>query len=319
MVSTRFTDATAVDAWDQWFRWRNAEGLRDRTIDATWWRVADAIAPVGGHRGAMRRYIEAFSRWQLLPDERLLRHAGTTDELAALDSPSATLNLAAFVIAPSTRHARFDAEGFCRIAMLAVRLLDDALVKMHGSAPNFRDLRIGVIGAADALAALGIAYGHAMAADLMRSVGAALAQGTLRGSVELAKERGATRRYQAHKLTLWRDRGVPEWLIEDARSSGARHGRLSSIERQPRLALLANRTSDALDPRPASGAGSIATGSAQDSGIAAQLALRAAITPWIDAPLDYPLTTLAQPDAHTLVTYWRFAEAYGCDPRFGST
>ena len=324
--TTRFTDPAAVDAWDHWFRWRHAEGLRDRTIDATWARVAHAVAEAMGDRACMRRYVDAFSRWQLLPDERLLRSAGTATNPDPLDSPAATLNVSAFVTAPLTRQAQWDAEGFSRVAALAVRLLDDALVAMHGATPGFRDLRIGVIGFADALGLLGIGYADAEAVELARRVGAALAHGTLRGTVELAHERGAIDRHPVHRVALWRDRGTPAPLIDDALRWGVRHARLSVIERQPRLALLANNASDALDPAPPRHRpGSVRTTSSDvpphsaraptADYLAAQLALRSAVQPWIDAPIDYPLVTPADPDPQTRIAYQQLAESFGlCDP-----
>ena len=328
--TTRFTDPAAVDAWDHWFRWRHAQGLRDRTIDATWARVAHAVAEAVDDSACMRRYIDAFSRWQLLPDERLLRSAGTASLPGPLDAPAAMLNVAAFVTAPLTRQAQWDAQGCSRVAALAVRLLDDALVVAHGATAGFRDLRVGVIGFADALGLLGIGYADAAAVELARRVGAALAHGTLRATVDLAHERGAIDRHPAHRVAQWRDRGTPEPLIDDALRWGVRHVRLSAIERQPRLALLANNASDALDPAPprhrARGEGtasSAATGHGARAptvdGIAAQLALRAAIQPWIDAPIDYPLVTPAEPDPQARAAYQQLADAFGlCDPTFRS-
>lgn len=330
MVSTtRFTDPAAVDAWDNWFRWRHAQGLRDRTIDATWARVAHAVAEAVDDRACMRRYIDAFSRWQLLPDERLLRSAGTASNPGPLDSPAATLNVAAFVTAPLTRQAQWDAEGFSRVAALAARLLDDALVVAHGPTPGFRDLRIGVMGFADALGLLGIGYDDAGAVELARRVGAALAHGTLRGTVDLARERGAIDQHPAHRVAQWRDRGTPEPLVDDALRWGVRHVRLSAIERQPRLALLANNASDALDPAPPPGPRAEGTASSAATrhgarapavaNIAAQLALRAAIQPWIDAPIDYPLVAPAEPDPQTRVEYQQVADSLGlCGPTFRS-
>lgn len=328
--TTRFTDPAAVDAWDHWFRWRHAEGLRDRTIDATWLRVAGAIARAVDDRACMRRYVDAFSRWQLLPDERLLRSAGTARKLGPLDSPTATLNVSAFVLAPLTRQARFDADGFANVAGLAVRLLDDALVTMPSTTPGLPDLRIGVMGFADALDLLGIAYTDAGAIALARTAGAALARGTLRGTVDLAHERGAIDRHPGQRAALWRERGTPTALVDDALRWGVRHTRLTAIQRQPRLALLANNASDALDPalpRHRAGPGDTSRSRtptrilpvAGADSIGAQLALRAAIQPWIDAPVDYPLVTPVEPDLQTRVATRQLAESDGlCDPRFRS-
>ena len=327
LPTTRFTDRAAVDAWDSWFWWRNAEGLRDRTIDATLWRVADAIAEGAPDRQWAYRYVDAFSRWQLLPDERLLRMAGTGTGLNPFDSPCAVLNVAAFVTAPHTLQARFDGERFASIAALAVRLLDDALVTMHGPAPTFSGLRIGLIGLGDALHLLGIRYDDQRACEQACAVGTALATGTLRGTTELALERGPIDARPSHLITLWRDRGAPDELIDAAMRVGVRHTRLTAIGLQPHLALLANNASDALDPRPSSTgkghahpaarAGDALALPGATAMVTAQLAIRAAIQPWIDAPIEYPVTVNAEANPDSIESYVQLACAYGlCEPSF---
>lgn len=330
--TTRFTDRAAVDAWDSWFRWRNGNGLRDRTIDATWWRVADAIAGAEGAQDRLwaYRFVDAFSHWHLLPDERLLRMAGTEPGLRPFESPRATLNVASFVIAPLTPRARFDGERFAAVAALAVRLLDDALVTMRGAAPTFSGLRIGLMGLADALQLLGIPYDDPRAAEQAGVVGTALAIGTLRGTTELAMERGPIDARPSHRVALWRDRGAPDELLESALQGGVRHNRLTAIGLQPNLALLANNASDALDPpppRPQNGRGDSLSKHAEgapaikgEALVTAQLAIRAAIQPWIDAPIEYPLTLAGEADAARLESFARLAGAYGlCEPSFRSS
>ena len=293
--ATRFTDPAAVDAWDSWFRWRDGDCLHDRTIDATWWRVANAIVPRSpeGLRLA-HRYVDAFSRWQLLPDERLLRGAGTGACMDALESPCAVLNVAAFVTAPRTRHARFDDERFAGIAALAVRLLDDALVASRRMRADAIALRVGLIGFADALHLLGIDHEDARAIELVELVGATLASGTLQGSLELARERGALAPAPEHLLWSWRDRRVPDGLIDTAAWTGVRHSCLTAIEMQPLLASLANGASDALEPRslPRARDGAATTHPAMsgNAGAASRRELYAAIQPWIDAPIDASLS-----------------------------
>lgn len=330
--TTRFTDRAAVDAWDSWFRWRNGDGLRDRTIDATWWRVADAIAGAEPAPSApwAYRFVEAFSRWQLLPDEHLLRLAGTGPALRLVQSPRACLNVAGFVTAPLTTQARFDGERFASVAALAVRLLDDALVVMHGVAPTFSGLRIGLLGLGDALHLLGIPYDDPRAVGQACAVGSALATGTLRGTIELARERGPIDARPLHLVALWRDRGVPDELIDAAMQHGVRHTRLTAIGLQPHLATLANNASDALDPRAARDidghdAPRRTTSRAPPANpvgamVAAQLAIRAAIQPWIDAPIEYPVTMTGEADASMIESFTRLAGAYGlCEPAFRSS
>lgn len=305
--ATRFVDPAAVDAWDRWFRWRRAGSLCDRTIDATWRRVVDAIAAADRHGESWgHRYVDVFSLWQLLPDERLLRAAGTGVEAGPLAPPSAALNVAAFVVAPLTGQARFDDERFSGVAALAVRLLDDALVATVGIAPAaVSALHIGLIGFGDALQLLGIRYDDQHAVDQARAVGKALAIGTLRGTTELARERGSIADGTAYLAELCGDRDLPLALVEDAKRHGVRHTRLTAIERHPRLALLANNASDALDPwlprqrrtPPTGTSRRAAAGRAAptEAMLAAQLAIRAAIQPWIDAPIDCPLATACEP------------------------
>lgn len=331
LTTTRFTDPAAVEAWDRWFRWRSGYGLRDRTIDATWSRVVTALAVAeGGQAGIWaNRYMDAFSRWQLLPDERLLQMAGTDTRLGSFDSPRATLNVAAFVVAPSTRQARFDDERFAGVAALAVRLLDDALMTLHGAGTHFAGLRIGLIGLADALRLLGFAYDESAAVEQSRAIGKALATGTLQGTVELAGERGPIDGRPSHRVPIWRERGTPESLIEDALCRGVRHDRLTAISLQPRLALLCNNASDALDPAPARASRDRREASCQPregsgytdrSMLSAQLAIRAAMQPCIDEPIDYPLALSREPDPQTIESYTRLAGAYGlCDPSFRCT
>jgi ribonucleoside-diphosphate reductase alpha chain len=296
--ATRFTDPDSVDAWDNWFRWRDADCLHDRTIDATWSRVANAIAPIPDTQGWAHRYVEAFSRWQLLPDERLLRLAGTGSDLSSLEAPCAVLNVAAFVMAPHSRQARFDDERFAAIAALAVRMLDDALIAMHGVPLRATALRIGMIGFADALNLLGISYDDARAPEIARVIGTALASGTLQGECELIEERGPREPASAPLLAAWRDRRSPEDLVAAAAVRGVRHRQLTAIESQPRLALLANGASDALDPctDPPSGTAAHASSNCAHAGsapaadriAAARACIRSSIQPWIDVPFPNP-------------------------------
>lgn len=276
-----------MDAWDAWFRWRDGDGLRDRDISSTWRRVADAIALAEGARATAwsQCLVQAFSRWRLLPDERLLRSAGTG---AALDRGGvlhAVVNVAAFVIAPMASHAKLDVHELDDITALAMRLLDDARAAVLAGDETV-ELRIGLMGFADALAMLGIDYDSLDAIEQARGIAHALASGALRGSVELARERGGTPCDLEPLLAVARSRHISPALIADAQRWGARHPRLSCIQPHPRLALLANNASVALDPaahRPAT--------------LTAQVGIRAAMQPWIDDPIDYPLRAACAPDA----------------------
>lgn len=295
LAATRFTDPLAVETWDTWFRWRERSALRDVTIDETWWRVAEALSAVDGTQAPLwsHRFVDAFSRWRLLPDERLLKAAGTGMPLDGFDAPAAVLNVAAFVATPLTGRASFDRTRFTETAGLAVRLLDNALA-VHGTASKPAGLRIGVIGMADALCLLDLPYGSTQALRHASSVASALAEGCLLSTIDLANERGAldTPSGRNHLAARWHTRGIAPWLIEEGLRYGVRHAALTAIEPHPRLASLANNVIDAIDPGP----GSLRTASASDADVfdTAQREMRATMQPWIDAPIDYPTAATAQ-------------------------
>jgi len=286
--ATCFTSPDAVDVWDSCFRWREGNVLHDVTIDATWWRVAEAIAAVEGAQAPLwaHQFVDAFSRWHLLPDERLLQTSGTQAVPSDLTGPGAVLNVAAFVVAPLTTHARFERNRFAETATLAVRLLDDALM-LH-SAPPPPTLRIGIVGFANALHLLGLSYDSVQAEAFARMVAIALAEGSLRGSVDLKRERGALDPTEPpRRESRWHARGLPTWLSDEGLHSGVRHSLLTAIDSHPRLAQLANGVADALDPTP--GQLNAARGGRDPSLQAAQSRLRIAMQPYVDAPIDYPL------------------------------
>ncbi|MBN7135753.1 hypothetical protein A7A76_13585 [Lysobacter enzymogenes] len=277
---TRFTDPHAVDLWDRRFRWRSGERLRDRTIDATWQRVAAAVGGSGSDGGYWRsRYAAAFAAWQLLPDPRLLRRAGTERAVPPLRAPRAALNAGAFVIEAGGARARFDFERFATTAALAVRLLDDAAEAFGADVVGGLRLEVGLIGVADALALLGVDYLGEAAPAQAQAMARSLALGCAQGAGRLARERSA--RGEAAALSQrWGSRELPTTLAE-AVVGNRRHARLTRVRPQPSLARLANGASDGIEPV-----------CADDLRRAAPQALRvarariaAAMQPWIDAPV----------------------------------
>ena len=163
-------------------------------------------------------------------------------------------------------------------AALAAHLLDDAMLVFGGALSG--GLRIGVIGFADALHKLGIAYASAGACVQARTFAIALAEGCLRGAIELAEERGAPEATPIDQLKLWRLREMPVGLVERASRNGVRHLIRTAIRNHPRLAMLADNTTDAIDPRPS------AEGDAGGANGAARSEIRNAMQPWIDLPIE---------------------------------
>lgn len=321
-----FIDLASVEAWDAWFRWRDRTGLRDTSIEDTWRRVATALAAVetGDEVARQRtRCMDAMAAWRLLPDARLLAAAGTGRAGWRDGALHAVLNAAAFVSPGGSPDASLASAGMADCAALAVRALDNAALLAGIPVPH---LRIGVVGIADALALLGLAYdsdaGRAQAAAMARAV----AEGCLRGNIALAATRGACSGDTHACMARTARRDAPPELLHDARQHGLRHARLTALTAQPRLALLANDVADAADPLQGENhvhviAAPTGQRTIRSSGYAlnalrssadghagkpdtlpdlpwtAQIAMRAALQPWMDEPIAYPLLAMREPDA----------------------
>jgi hypothetical protein len=235
------------------------------------------------------RYIEAFARWRLLPDERLLRCAGTGLAHETADAPAAVLNVVAFVDAWLGMPPRFNRKGFMDTAALAVHLLDDARLATRLFTAD-SGLRIGVIGFGDALAKLGLPYDSCAARDFARALATDLAEGCLRGAVSLAAERGAFASAPSPGLAArLQAQEMPAALVEAVQRHGVRHVQLTSIEPHPLLARLANGASDALDPIAIPGH---RTPPSLAAWLDAERAIVAGMQPWIDAPIGGVAATL---------------------------
>jgi ribonucleoside-diphosphate reductase alpha chain len=251
------------------------------------------------------------------------------------------LNAASFVRAPFTAIAQFDFDSFRAAADLAAHGLDNALVLHGGGNSAFADLRVGMIGIADALAMLGKRYDSPSGRVMAGRVAQALAEACLGANSRLALDRGALPDAGNAAIELARLRGMPAALVESVQRTGVRHRRVTAITSQPRLARLANDVADALDPLDCSACqregGSSAGGrvkraggyaciiakragastgpaaaliqSRHKSSIAAQIGLRGAVQSWIDAPIDYPFHVEHAPDAHVTERLQQLAAA----------
>jgi ribonucleoside-diphosphate reductase alpha chain len=330
LADSPFIDPTAVEAWDAWFRWRSNGELRDLTVEASWDRVAAALAAVecDDRDGWRQRFRQAMAGWRLLPDARVLATAGT----GHCDWPGTDLvgelNLAAFVRDAFRTPATFDESAFRDCAALAVRLLDDALALSMDVPAQAPRLRIGLIGLADAFDMLGLAYGSPAATALAARAAALLAEATFEASLGLARERGARVAMDDARRACAEARGIDAALVAEAASIGLRHAALTAIDSQPRLALLANNVADALDPLPgehdwqtidapggsrcmrspgfahclrrrhqlASGHQMPVAGQPAAAGVVEQILLRAQLARWFDAPIDYAFRTPSPPD-----------------------
>ena len=312
-MSGAFLNTQAVETWDTWFRWRERGQLRDLTIESTWQRVATCLTsqtPRGGRAEYQRRLLDAFGNWQLLPDRRVIATAGTPRHAWRPDDLVAVLNAVRFVRSPGLPRATLDTDRIEDVAALAVYALDDAAA-LVGSDDGQAQLQVGVVGLGEALAQLGVAYDSAEGRAYARLVAKKLCSGSLAGAVARARDRGARARCDE----AWRQRAIardlPLELIDAAQRYGLRCAQLTAITSQPQLAALANDVADAIDPardescpsdactrrpdRRVARAG-LASRLAPDAAVPAQLQMRAAMQPWIDAPIAYPLLSAADPD-----------------------
>lgn len=250
LPTTQFTSLAAVEIWDSRFRWRNGTTLLDTTVDLTWRRIAGEIASVEGPLAPlwMHRFISVFSRWELLPDERLLALAGTDRPMVELPGLAAVINLATFIRSQPAGGARLDYERLIATAGVAVRLLDNALLR-YGACAN-QSLRIGFIGMAEALRRLGTPYGTDRARQFAVAVASLLAEGCLRGNIDLAQERGHQTNLEPmeEQVLVRRNPMMPESLVREALRHGIRHSWTTALDHHPELARFANDVTDAIEP-----------------------------------------------------------------------
>ena len=279
--STTFVSRAAVDVWDAQFRWRDGRLIRDRTVDDTWRRVANAVAAIEGVAAGVwaMRFVAAFRSWRLLPDPGVLRCAGTDAHLAGQDICTATVNVRAFVRTGPDGEKLFDATSFRDTAELALRLADDGIFLWKE--PIRPEPRVGLMGLSDALDALGVPCTGERAIGFCGEVAELLALGCLRGNLRLGAERGplATRARPCSRP------GLPG---PASRRGMLRHPIVTRLQPQPDLAMLANGTSGTCSPAPDARCRPD-TGSPEHHASVlreADTRLRRVMQPWIDETID---------------------------------
>jgi ribonucleoside-diphosphate reductase alpha chain len=196
-----------------------------------------------------------------------------------------------------------DLEGFAVAAGLAVRLLDNALV-VAGHAAT-RQVRVGLIGMADALERLGIAYASPAARQSAAEMARMLLHGSLHGAMDLTMERGGGQPVASRELARLQQTGVDPGVLSAMARHGLRRLPLVGLFGAPRLARLANSLAEATDP-VRSAPPMIESRSTLDANgtsdllrggdlLAAQLQLRAAMQPWFVTPIEQPLVVSSIP------------------------
>jgi len=83
-----FTQAIAMNIWENKYRYQNDGRLIDQTIDDTWKRVAKAVASVekkDARKQWEKLFYQSLQDFRFLPGGRILAGAGTTHHVTLLN------------------------------------------------------------------------------------------------------------------------------------------------------------------------------------------------------------------------------------------
>lgn len=150
------------------------------------------------------------------------------------------INLAEFVSYPFTDKAAFDIPEFKRVVHLAVKALNKVLDEGLGLHPleiqkqsvgDWRQIGLGIMGFADCLMKLGIAYGSERCLKLIDTIGAAMVDSGIKESAHLANKLGPFKKFDT-KLILnseFVQRNVKPDARELIRTFGLRNSQLFTI------------------------------------------------------------------------------------------
>ncbi|MFH0131834.1 adenosylcobalamin-dependent ribonucleoside-diphosphate reductase [Variovorax sp. VaC1] len=169
-----------------------------------------------------------------------------------------SIDLTRFVKNPFEPSARFDEEGFSRLAGLAVRMLDNVLditawplERQRQEALDKRRIGLGFTGLGDALVMLNLRYDAHEGRDAARRIAQALRDAAYAVSCELARERGAFPRFDAD-LYLSRNTfssRLPEAQKARIRADGVRNSHLLSIAPTGTISLaFSDNVSNGIEP-----------------------------------------------------------------------
>ena len=121
------------------------------------------------------------------------------------------INLSEFVLSPFTDEASFDLLEFEKAVRIAVRALNDVLdegLELHPleiqrkTVSEWRQIGLGIMGFADMLIKMGVAYGSEESLRIIDIIGKAMNEAGLVESAYLAKEKGSF------------DKFDPEWILD---------------------------------------------------------------------------------------------------------
>ncbi|MFN2643993.1 MAG: ribonucleoside-diphosphate reductase, adenosylcobalamin-dependent, partial [Burkholderiales bacterium] len=169
-----------------------------------------------------------------------------------------SIDLTRYVSSPFTEQAKFDFEHFARTVEVAIRMLDNVLEvtawpleQQKKEAMAKRRVGLGFTGLGDALIMLRLRYDTDEARQMAARVSAAMRDAAYRGSVELARERGAFPLFNADlylSSTSFATR-LPEEIKALIRKHGLRNSHLLSIAPTGTISLaFADNASNGIEP-----------------------------------------------------------------------
>src|SRR3989440_3487373 len=169
-----------------------------------------------------------------------------------------SIDLTKYVAAPFTEQARFDFEHFARTVEVAARMLDNVLEvtawpleQQRKEAMAKRRVGLGFTGLGDALIMLRLRYDSDDARRVAATISEAMRDAAFRGSVELARERGAFPLFNADLYlsgTSFATR-LPAAIKQEIKKHGLRNSHLLSIAPTGTISLaFADNASNGIEP-----------------------------------------------------------------------
>lgn len=211
-----------------------ARGLFRRIAETNW----DYAEP-----GAL--FWDRITGWNLLSNTKEFSYAGV-NPCAEEPLPAGgscllgSINLAEFVEEEFTSSAVFDFDGFRQCVYASVDALNEVLeegLPLHPlkeqqeSVADWRQIGLGIMGLADCLLKLGLAYGEEEAVEMCDKIGFVMADAALGASSRLAKDKGAFPKCNVEEIirTPYFMANTTEKTKEQVRKWGLRNSQLLTI------------------------------------------------------------------------------------------
>lgn len=190
-------------------------------------------------------YKDRIDSWHLMSEDKDFEFAGVNpcaeETLPAYGSCNlASINLASFVKAPFSKHARFEFDKFTEMIHNGVIYLNEVLdenMNMHPleeqkkMSRDLRQIGLGIMGLADMFIKLGIRYGSKESIKLIDQIGRTMVNEALRQSALLAKEEGSFPRYKEEAIlsSPFLKSNVDKDVLELIKEHGLRNSQILTI------------------------------------------------------------------------------------------